>query len=191
MCLCLLARRFTLAYALILSYKRVFYLLFYFPFFIFFFLFNTAHPPYWILLPQLSLFALPLSYFTPLLMSAYIQALLLPLISMSWTNSSIVPLGLSNNFLFYTLFVIIDKMALFIFTTRVIIAIYPFCNLTLKDLFYLYMQAFIIFKTFSSFIQVIPSPLKSYHLQLLIDRICRNYYISNTTYFIFLGESLF
>ena len=148
----LLACRFTLAHALTLLYKSVLYLPFYSPSFIFFFLPNAVHPPYWILLPQLSLLALPLSHFTPPLMSAYIQALPLPLIPMSWTDSSTAPFRLFDDFLPYTFFVVIDKMALSIFVTRVVMAIYPFYNLTLRDLSYLRVQTFIIFKAFPSLI---------------------------------------
>ena len=109
---------------------------------------------------------------------------------MSQTNSSIAPLILSNNdFLPYTLFIVIDKTTLSILITRVVITIYPFYSLTLKDLSYLRVWAFIIFKAFPPPIQAIPSPLGSYHLQLLISGIYRNYYASNTAYFIFLGKS--
>ena len=187
----LLARRFILARALTLLYKNVLYLLFYSPSFIFFFLPNAAYTPYWILLPQLSLLALPLSHFTPPLASAYMQALPLPLISVFWTDSSAAPFRLFNDFLPYTFFMVIDEMALSILATRVLMAIHPFYSLTLKDLSHLCVWAFIIFKAFPPFIQVIPLPLGSYHLQLPIDGICRNYYISNTTCFIFLGKSSF
>jgi len=53
------------------------------------------------------------------------QALPLPLISVSWTNSSIAPLRLSDNFLPYALFMVIDKTALSILAAGVAIAIYP------------------------------------------------------------------
>jgi len=79
----LLARRFILARALTLLHKSVLYLPFYSPSSTFSFLTNAAHPPYWILSPWLSLLAPPLSHFTPPLASAYIQALPLPLISVS------------------------------------------------------------------------------------------------------------
>ena len=69
---------------------------------------------------------------------------------MSQTDSSTVPLRLSNNFLPYTLFVVTDKTALFIFAIKVAIAIYPFYNPTLRDLSYLCVRAFIIFKAFPS-----------------------------------------
>ena len=108
---------------------------------------------------------------------------------MSQTDSSIAPLRLFDDFLPYTFFIVTDETALSIFTTRVAMAIYPFYNPTLRDSSYLYIWAFIIFKAFPSFIQVIPSPPESYHLQLPIDRICRNYHISNTACFIFLKES--
>ena len=146
----LLARRFTLACALTLLHKSVLYSLFYSPSFIFSFLLNAAHPPHWILLPQLSLLALPLSHFTPPLTSAYMQALPLPLIPVSWTDSSIMPFRLFDNFLPYTLFVVIDEITFSIFTTGVVMAIYPFHNLTLRDLSYLYIWVFIIFKAFPS-----------------------------------------
>ena len=95
----------------------------------------------------------------------------------------------NNNFLPYTLFIVIDKIALSILVTKVVITIYPFHSLTLRDLSYLRVRAFIIFKAFPSPIKVIPLPLGSYYLYLLINGIYRNYYASNTTYFIFLGES--
>ena len=81
-------------------------------------------------------------------MSTYIQALPLPLIPVSWTDSNTAPLRLFNDFLPYTFFVVINETALSIFITGVVMAICPFHNLTLRDLFYLYMRAFIIFKTF-------------------------------------------
>jgi len=65
------------------------------------------------------------------------QALPLPLISISQTNSSVAPLRLSNNFLPYTLFAVIDKTALSILTARVAMAIYPFRSPTLRDLSHL------------------------------------------------------
>ena len=68
----LLARRFILARASTLLHKSVLHSPFYSPSSIFSFLPNAAHPPYWILSPQLSLLAPPLSHFTPLLASAYI-----------------------------------------------------------------------------------------------------------------------
>ena len=80
------------------------------------------------------------------------QALPLPLISISWTDSSTVPFRLFDDFLPYTLFVVIDKIALFILAAGVLMAIYPFYSLTLRDLSHLYMRAFIIFKTFYFFI---------------------------------------
>ena len=185
----LLARRFILARALTSLHKNVLHSLFYSPSSIFSFLYNAAYTPYWILSPQLSLLAPPLSHFTPLLVSAHMQALPLPLISVSQTNSSIIPFGLFNDFLPYTLFIVIDKIALYIFTIRILMAIYPFYSLTLRDLSHLHIWVFIIFKAFPPPIQVIPLPLGSYHLQLPINKICRNYYISNTTYIIFLGVS--
>jgi hypothetical protein len=54
-----------------------------------------------------------------------------------------------NNFLPYTLFMVIDKTALSILVTRVAIAIYPFYSLTLRDLSYLRVRAFTIFEAFS------------------------------------------
>ena len=75
------------------------------------------------------------------------QALPLPLIFVSWTNSSAAPLRLSN-FLLYTLFIVTDKTALSILAAGVAIAIYPFCSLTLRDLSHLRVWAFIIFKAF-------------------------------------------
>jgi len=53
------------------------------------------------------------------------QALPLPLISMSRTNSSAAPLRLSNNFLPYALFMVTDKMALSILAAGVAMAIRP------------------------------------------------------------------
>ena len=183
----LLARRFILAYASTLLHKSVLYSPFYFSSSTFSFLPNAAHPPYWILLPWLSLLAPPLSHFTPLLASAHMQALPLPLISISWTNSRVAPFRLSNNFLPYTLFIVIDKTALSILTARVVMAIYSFRSLTSRDLSHLRIQAFTIFKAFPPPIQVIPSPPGSYHLQLPINGIYRNYHISNAACFIFLG----
>jgi hypothetical protein len=136
---CLLACCFILACALTSSHKSVLHLLFYSPSFTFFFLPNAAHPPHWISLPWLSLLALPLSHFTPLLASVHMQALLLPLISVSQTDSSAVPFRLSNDFLPYTLFVVIDETALFILVAGVAMAICPFCSLTLRDLSHLYV----------------------------------------------------
>jgi hypothetical protein len=42
-----------------------------------------------------------------------------------------------DDFLPYTLFIVIDKTTLSILITRVVIAIYPFYSPTLKDLSYL------------------------------------------------------
>jgi hypothetical protein len=67
---------------------------------------------------------------------------------MSQTNSSVAPLRLSNNFLPYTLFIVIDKTALSILAARVAIAIRSFHSLTLRDLSYLYVRVFTIFKAF-------------------------------------------
>ena len=170
----LLTYRFILTHASTSSYKNIFS-----------FLFNAAYTPHWILLPQLSLLTLPLSYFTPPSASVYMQALPLSLISISQTNSSAVLLRLFNNFLPHTLSIVIDKIALFILTAGVLIAIYPFRSLTLRDLSHIHMWAFIIFKAFPPFIQVIPLPLGSYYLQLPINRICRNYHISKTACIIF------
>ena len=55
-----------------LIHKSVLHSPFYSPSSTFSFLPNAAHPPYWILSPQLSLLAPPLSHFTPLLASAHI-----------------------------------------------------------------------------------------------------------------------
>jgi len=144
----LLARRFILARASTLLHKSILLSLFYSPSSIFSFLPNAVYPHYWILSPWLSLLAPPLSYFTPLLASAYMQALPLSLISVSRTNSSVAPFRLSNDFLPYTLFMAIDKTALSILTTGVAMAICPFRSPTLRDLSYLCVQAFIIFKAF-------------------------------------------
>jgi len=59
-----------------------------------------------------------------------------------------VPLRLSDDFLPYTLFIVTDKIAFFILAAKVVIAIYPFRSLILKDLSYLRVRAFTIFKTF-------------------------------------------
>ena len=67
---------------------------------------------------------------------------------MSRTDSSAVPFRLFNDFLSYTLFVVIDEMALSILTAGVLMAIYFFYSLTLRDLSHLYMRVFMIFKTF-------------------------------------------
>jgi len=53
------------------------------------------------------------------------QALPLPLISVSWTNSSAAPFRLSNDFLPHALFMVIDETALSILAAGVVIAIYP------------------------------------------------------------------
>ena len=67
---------------------------------------------------------------------------------MSWTDSSIAPFGLFDDFLPYTLFIVIDEMALYILTAGVLMAIYPFRSLTLRDLSHLCVWVFIIFKAF-------------------------------------------
>ena len=121
----LLARHFIPARTLTSSHKSVLHSPFYSPSSIFSFLSNAAHPPYWISSPWPSFLAPPLSHFTPPSASAHMQALPLPLISVSWTNSSAAPLRLSNDFLPYTLFIVIDKTALSILATRVAIAICP------------------------------------------------------------------
>jgi len=144
----LLARRFILARASTLLHKSVLHLPFYSSSSTFSFLPNAAHPPYWILLPRLSLLAPPLSYFTPPSASAHMQALPLPLISVSWTDSRAAPLRLSNDFLPHTLFIVIDKTALSILAARVVMAIRSFRSLTLRDLSHLYIRAFIIFEAF-------------------------------------------
>ena len=117
------------------------------------------------------------------------QALPLPLISVSRTDSSAAPLGLSDDFLPRTLFVVTDEMALSILAAGVSMAIHPFRSLTSRDLSHLRVRAFTIFEAFPPLIQVIPSPPGSYHLQLPIDGICRNYHVSNAACIIFLGES--
>ena len=152
----LLARRFILAYTSTLLYKSILLLPFYSPSSIFSFLPNTAHPPYQILSPQFNLLALPLSYFIYLLVLAYIYKPLL-LFSVSQTNSSVVPLRLSNSdFLYYILFMVIDKTALSIPATRVVITIRPFYSPTIRDLSHFRVQVFIIIKAFPPPIQVIP-----------------------------------
>jgi hypothetical protein len=55
----------------------------------------------------------------------------------------------NNNFLPYTLFIVIDKTTLSILITKVAITIYPFYSPTLRDLSYLRVWAFTIFKAFS------------------------------------------
>ena len=160
----LLARRFILACASTSSHKSVLYSPFYSPSSIFSFLPNATHLPYWISLPQLSFLALPLSHFTPLLASAHIQALLFSLISISQIDSNVTPFGLSDDFLFYAFFIITNKTALSILAAGVIIAIRPFRSPILRDLSHLRVRAFTIFKVFPPPIQVIPSPLWSYHL---------------------------
>jgi len=133
----LLARHFIPARTLTSSHKSVLHSPFYSPSSIFSFLPNAAYPPYWISSPRLSLLAPPLSHFTPLSASAYMQALPLPLISVSWTNSSVVPLRLSDDFLPYTLFAVIDETALSILAAGVAMTIRPFRSLTLRDLSHL------------------------------------------------------
>jgi len=54
----------------------------------------------------------------------------------------------NNDFLPYTLFIVIDKTALSILVTKVAITIYPFRSPTLRDLSYLRVWVFIIFKAF-------------------------------------------
>ena len=54
----------------------------------------------------------------------------------------------NNDFLPYTLFIVIDKTTLSILVTRVAITIYSFYSPTLRDLSYLRVRAFIIFKAF-------------------------------------------
>ena len=70
----------------------------------------------------------------------------------------------NNDFLPYTLFIVIDKTALSILITKAVITIRPFCSPTLRDLSYLCIRVFIIFKAFPSPIKVIPLPLGSYYL---------------------------
>ena len=142
----LLARRFILARASTLLHKSVLHSPFYSPSSIFSFLPNAAHLPYWILSPQLSLLAPPLSHFTPPSASAHMQALPLPLISVSRTDSSAAPLGLSDDFLPRTLFVVTDEMALSILAAGVSMAIHPFRSLTSRDLSHLRVRAFTIFE---------------------------------------------
>jgi hypothetical protein len=55
-----------------------------------------------------------------------------------------------DNFLPYTLFIVIDKIALSILVTKVAITIYPFRSPTLRDLSHLRVRAFTIFKAFPS-----------------------------------------
>jgi len=56
----------------------------------------------------------------------------------------------NNDFLPYTLFIVIDKTALSIFITKAAITIRPFRSPTSRDLSHLRVRAFTIFKAFPS-----------------------------------------